>query len=295
MPPERYPDNPPAPPSTLGMANRGGRPFRGGVVLMTPHRRELRGGDGVRISGRTTDFTQLAEPLQIDHRSRGRAERSREIAPKVRKRVRWHDQVPVVAVSVLVLLAGTAGCGDFSREEGVIAGTSSSGQSELVLEGVVTDVAGSCTTGASSGGSLITFRVGGGSVLTHPNTQFTMPCPDIRSGMPVAARGPGFLNRVLPASTVEVEARAATDPRFEVTGRIESLARGFDCVTVSGRHVTVAGWTFKVGNAFTQLRDVPGGCHGLVVGLRITSQGSLTNPPAVPLVPPRAREVELSK
>jgi hypothetical protein len=86
----------------------------------------------------------------------------------VRKRVRWHDQVPVVAVSVLVLLAGTAGCGDSSREEGVIAGTS-------------------------------------------------------------AARGPGFLNRVLPASTVEAGARAATDPRFEVTGRIESLARGFDC------------------------------------------------------------------
>jgi hypothetical protein len=177
----------------------------------------------------------------------------------------------------------------------VIAGPSSSGQSALVLEGVVTDVAGSCTTGASSGGSLITFRVGGISVLTDPNTQFTIPCPDIRGGMPVAARGPGFLNRALPASTVQAEAGGATDPRFEVTGQIESLARGFDCVTVSGRRVTVAGWTFKVGNAFTRLRDVPGGCHGLVVGLRITSQGSLTNLPAVPVLPPLAREVDLSK
>jgi hypothetical protein len=213
----------------------------------------------------------------------------------VRERVRWQDQVPRVALTVLVLSAGIAGCDDSSREVGVITGPSSSGQSEVVLEGVVSDVAGSCTTGASDGGSLITFRVGGISVLTDSNTQFTLPCLDIRSGMPVAVRGPGFLNRVLAASTVRVDPGGAADPRFEVTGQIESLARGFDCVTASGRRVTVAGWTFKVGNAFTRLRDVPGGCHGLVVGLRITIQGSLTNLPAVPLLPPLAREVELSK
>jgi hypothetical protein len=263
--------------------------------MMTPHRRELRVGDRIRLAGRTTDFTQLAEPLQIEQRSVGQASRSHEVAPKVRERGRWHDQVPRVVLTTLVLLAGIAGCGDSSREVSEIAGPSSSSQSELALEGVVTDVAGSCTTSASSGGTLITFRVGGISVLTDPNTQFTIPCPDIRSGMPVAVRGPSFLNGVLPASTVQGEAGGATDPRFEVTGRIESLARGFDCVTASGRRVTVAGWTFKVGNAFTRLRDVPGGCHGLVIGLRITSQGSLTNLPAVPLLPPLAREVELSK
>jgi hypothetical protein len=278
-----------------GNGQRGRRHFRGGVAVMTPHRRELRVGDRVRLAGRPTDFTQLAEPLQIEQRSVGRARRSHEVASKVRERVRWHDQVPRVALTMLVLLAGIPGYGDSSREVSEIAGPSSSGQTELVLEGVVTDVAGSCTSGASSGGSLITFRVGGISVLTDPNTQFTIPCPDIRRGMPVAVRGPSFLNGVLPASTLQAEAGGETDPRFEVTGRIESLARGFDCVTVSGRRVTVAGWTFRVGNAFTRVRDVPGGCHGLVVGLRITSQGSLTNLAAVPLLPPRAGEVELSK
>jgi hypothetical protein len=205
------------------------------------------------------------------------------------------DQVPRVGLTVLMLLAGVAGCGNSSREVSQIAGPSSSDPSDLALEGVVTDVAGSCTTGTPSSGSLITFRVGGIPVLTDPNTRFTVPCPDIRGGISVAVRGPRFVNQALPASTVEAGAGAATVPRFEVTGRIESLARGFDCVTASGRRVTVAGWTFKVGNAFTRSRDVPGGCHGLVVGLRITSRGSLTNPPAAPLLPPSALDVELSK
>jgi len=54
---------------------------------------DLRVGDRIRIRGHTTDLTQTAESIQIEHQSVPRAERGHEIAVKVPERVRRHDEV----------------------------------------------------------------------------------------------------------------------------------------------------------------------------------------------------------
>jgi hypothetical protein len=142
---------------------------------------------------------------------------------------------------------------------------------------------------------MIRFNLGGIVVLTNANTQFETRCPSIANGMPVEARGLSGTKGVLAARIVAADAGAVSGPEFEVEGPIGRLGPVFDCVTVAGRRVTVAGFTFQVGNAFTRLGDIPGGCQGMVVGLKIKAQGSLSNPPTPPAAPFRAREVELGE
>jgi putative protease len=54
---------------------------------------DLQVGDRIHIQGRTTDFTQVVESLQIEHQPVTRAGRGTEVAVKVRERVRKHDAV----------------------------------------------------------------------------------------------------------------------------------------------------------------------------------------------------------
>ena len=64
-----------------------------GVAALQLTDGELRTGDRIRFRGQTTDFTQSVESLQVEHEAVERAERGREVAVKVRERVRKHDQV----------------------------------------------------------------------------------------------------------------------------------------------------------------------------------------------------------
>jgi putative protease len=54
---------------------------------------DLQIGDHIRVHGQTTDFTQVVDSLQVEHQAVPRAERGREVAVKVRERVRRHDAV----------------------------------------------------------------------------------------------------------------------------------------------------------------------------------------------------------
>jgi translation elongation factor EF-1alpha len=54
---------------------------------------DLEVGDRVRIAGKTAEFTQEVESLQIEHRNVEQAARGTEVALKVRGPVRRHDQV----------------------------------------------------------------------------------------------------------------------------------------------------------------------------------------------------------
>lgn len=66
-------------------------PQPGGWVRLTDG--DLRLGDRVKITGRTTELTQTVESLQIEHRGVAQASRGTEVAMKVREAVRRHDQV----------------------------------------------------------------------------------------------------------------------------------------------------------------------------------------------------------
>src|SRR5437870_134234 len=160
-----------------------------------------------------------------------------------RGRCRSWGWTPALACLVSVALA--AGCGD-SRGTRVVSGSSVPGQGTLVLRAGVAKLRGSCT------GTMIRFNLGGILVLTNPNTQFETLCPSIANGMPVEARGLSGTHGVLAARIVKADARAVSGPEFDVEGPIGRLGTAFDCVTVAGRRVTVAGFTFHVGNAFTR-------------------------------------------
>jgi putative protease len=54
---------------------------------------DLQVGDRIHIQGRTTDFTQVVESLQVEHQPVTRAARGTEVAVKVRERVRKNDAV----------------------------------------------------------------------------------------------------------------------------------------------------------------------------------------------------------
>lgn len=56
----------------------------------------LQVGDQIRIHGHTTDFTQVVESIQLEHKPIQRADRGSEVALKVRERVRQHDQILVI-------------------------------------------------------------------------------------------------------------------------------------------------------------------------------------------------------
>jgi putative protease len=64
-----------------------------GVAAIVLTDGELRVGDHIRIHGHTTDVRQVVESLQLEHQAVERAERGREVALKVRDRVRKHDEV----------------------------------------------------------------------------------------------------------------------------------------------------------------------------------------------------------
>jgi hypothetical protein len=203
-----------------------------------------------------------------------------------RGRFRAWGWTPALVCLVSVVLA--AGCGD-SRGPRMVSGSSVPGQGTLVLRASVAKLRGSCT------GTMIRFNLGGMLVLTNPNTQFETRCPTVANGMPVEAQGLSGTNGVLAARIAEADAGAVSGPEFKVEGPISRLGPGFDCVTVAGRRVTVAGFAFQVGNAFTGFGDIPGGCQGMVAGLKIEAQGSLRNPPTPPAAPFRAREVALGE
>ncbi len=54
---------------------------------------ELDVGDTIHISGKTTDFTQTVDSMQIEHHNINRAERGKVVGVKVKDIVRIHDQV----------------------------------------------------------------------------------------------------------------------------------------------------------------------------------------------------------
>jgi len=53
----------------------------------------LQVGDQVHIFGRSTDFRQVVQSMQIEHQSISEAGKGQEIAMKVERRVRNHDKV----------------------------------------------------------------------------------------------------------------------------------------------------------------------------------------------------------
>ena len=53
----------------------------------------LQVGDQVHFFGRSTDFRQMVQSMQIEHQSISGAGKDQEIAMKVERRVRNHDKV----------------------------------------------------------------------------------------------------------------------------------------------------------------------------------------------------------
>ncbi|MFH1369508.1 MAG: translation elongation factor-like protein [Elusimicrobiota bacterium] len=56
-------------------------------------KKELAVGDTIRINGHTTELTQVAESMQIDHKPVNAAKSGDDIGIKVNDRVRKGDQV----------------------------------------------------------------------------------------------------------------------------------------------------------------------------------------------------------
>lgn len=64
-----------------------------GVAVIRLTDGNLRVGDRVRIAGKTSEFSQVVESLQIEHEVVREATRGAEVAMKVQETVRRHDQV----------------------------------------------------------------------------------------------------------------------------------------------------------------------------------------------------------
>ena len=54
---------------------------------------ELKAGDTIHIKGRTTDFTQTIDSIQIEHEKKESAKAGDDIGIKVTENVRAHDEV----------------------------------------------------------------------------------------------------------------------------------------------------------------------------------------------------------
>ncbi len=65
---------------------------RNGVVVIDLSD-SLQVGDQVHFFGRSTDFRQMVQSMQIEHQSISEAGKGQEIAMKVERRVRNHDKV----------------------------------------------------------------------------------------------------------------------------------------------------------------------------------------------------------
>jgi translation elongation factor EF-1alpha len=66
---------------------------RVGVAVVRLTDGDLRLGDRVKITGRTTELTQMVESLQIEHQGVEHASRGTAVGMKVQEPVRRHDQV----------------------------------------------------------------------------------------------------------------------------------------------------------------------------------------------------------
>jgi len=186
------------------------------------------------------------------------------------------------SVSITTLAVIVAACSD---EGGVSTGPSDvpGGSDRIKLEAVVTNRAGSCPS--------IRFRLGGISVETNATTDFGVLCDRINDGTPVEVDGSAMTGGVLIAREIGSDSGGLGEPKFEAEGSILSVSSASDCTGSAGRRVNVRGLNFLVG-IFTHVKDISNGCDGLSVGTRVKVKGPLVNPPAGPLVPPRAAEVD---
>jgi putative protease len=66
---------------------------RVGVAVIRLTDGDLRVGDEVRITGKTTELVQAVESLQIEHQAVTHAPQGSEVALKIRDPVHRHDQV----------------------------------------------------------------------------------------------------------------------------------------------------------------------------------------------------------
>ena len=64
-----------------------------GVAAIRLNEGALKVGDQIRIVGRTTDFTQTLESMQIENNSVQEAGPGADIGVKVKERVREHDVI----------------------------------------------------------------------------------------------------------------------------------------------------------------------------------------------------------
>jgi hypothetical protein len=186
-----------------------------------------------------------------------------------------------VATATLAIVV--AACSD---DGGVSTGPSDvtgRGSDRIKLEAVVTSRAGSCPS--------IRFRLGGISVETNATTDFGLLCDRVLDGTPVEVDGTAMTSGVLIARELGTDSGGLGEPKFEAEGSILSVSPAGDCASSTGRRVNVRGLTFLVG-IYTHVKDVTNGCAGLSVGNQVKAKGPLVNPPAGPLVPPRAAEVD---
>ena len=153
-----------------------------------------------------------------------------------------------------------------------------------MLEAMVTNRGGSCPS--------IRFRLGGISVETNATTAFEVLCDRVTEGMPAEVEGSAMTNGVLIAREISSDSGGFGEPKFEAEGSILSVSSGSDCTGSTGRRVNVRGLSFLVG-IYTHVKDISNGCLGLNVGTQLKAKGPLVNPPAGPIVPPRASEVDV--
>jgi putative protease len=64
-----------------------------GVAAIEVHAGDLRMGDTIRIRGKTTDFSQSVESMEVEHQPVQTAVPGQVVGVKVRERVREHDLV----------------------------------------------------------------------------------------------------------------------------------------------------------------------------------------------------------
>ncbi len=67
-----------------------------GVALVQINNGALKTGDSIHIQGHTTDFTQQAESMELEHQHIDRAEPGQNVGLRVKDHVREHDIVYVI-------------------------------------------------------------------------------------------------------------------------------------------------------------------------------------------------------
>jgi len=183
---------------------------------------------------------------------------------------------------IVPMCAAVVACTGDSSPTAPSGGSSGGLNDRIKLEAVVANRSGQCPT--------LTFQLGGITVQTTAATDFELACQQIVDGTLVEVDGPSFSANVLQARQVDTDTDGDVDPGFDVEGPIGALGDASTCTT-TGRQVTMLGFSFVVGS-FTAFKDLPAGCGGLMVGDMVRAKGPLTNPPAAPISPLRADELE---